>query len=162
MKMSRFNNKIINVFIVLALFCFGLLIFRTCYLSLSTEVDGVNLKEFADSRSVVSREITAQRGNIYDKSGEALAINVSSYTLIAYLDESRSEGEDELYHVKDKKTTAAKLSKVIKMKEQDIYDILNQEGMYQVEFGSAGKNLTELEKEEIEKLKLPGIDFIAY
>jgi len=161
MKMSRYNNKIINVFIVLALFCFGLLIFRTCYLSLSTEVDGVNLKEFADSRSVVSREITAQRGNIYDKSGEALAINVSSYTLIAYLDESRSEGEDELYHVKDKKTTAAKLSKVIKMKEQDIYDILNQEGMYQVEFGSAGKNLTELEKEEIEKLKLPGIDFIA-
>ena len=158
---GRYNNKIINVFIVFALFCFILLIGRTLYLSLSTEVDGVNLKEFADSRSVVSKTITAKRGNIYDKSGEALAINVSSYTLIAYLDESRSEGEDELYHVKDKETTAKKLSKVIKMKEKDIYNILNQEGLYQVEFGSAGKNLTELEKEKIEKLNLPGIDFIA-
>lgn len=46
------------------------------------------------------------------------------------------------------------------MKEDDIYEILNQENMYQVEFGTAGKGLTELEKEEIEKLNLPGIDFI--
>lgn len=160
MKKSKYNNKIINIFIVIALFCFLILIYRTAYLSLAKEVDGVNLKEFAQSRSVVSKTIPAKRGNIYDRNGEALAINVSSYTLIAYLDESRSEGEDELYHVKDKKNTAKKLATVIDMKEDDIYEILNQENMYQVEFGIAGKGLTELEKEEIEKLNLPGIDFI--
>lgn len=160
MKKSKYNNKIINIFIVIALFCFLILIYRTAYLSLAKEVDGVNLKEFAQSRSVVSKTIPAKRGNIYDRNGEALAINVSSYTLIAYLDESRSEGEDELYHVKDKKNTAKKLATVIDMKEDDIYEILNQENMYQVEFGTAGKGLTELEKEEIEKLNLPGIDFI--
>ena len=160
MKKSKYNNKIINIFIVIALFCFLILIYRTAYLSLAKEVDGVNLKEFAQSRSVVSKTIPAKRGNIYDRNGEALAINVSSYTLIAYLDESRSEGEDELYHVKDKKNTAKKLATVIDMKEDDIYEILNQENMYQVEFGTTGKGLTELEKEEIEKLNLPGIDFI--
>ncbi len=160
MKKSKYNNKIINIFIVIALFCFLILIYRTAYLSLAKEVDGVNLKEFAQSRSVVSKTIPAKRGNIYDRNGEALAINVSSYTLIAYLDESRSEGEDKLYHVKDKKNTAKKLATVIDMKEDDIYEILNQENMYQVEFGIAGKGLTELEKEEIEKLNLPGIDFI--
>ena len=46
------------------------------------------------------------------------------------------------------------------MKESEIYKILNQDDKYQVEFGSAGKGLTELEKEKIEKLNLPGIDFI--
>lgn len=160
MKKSITNNKMINLFIVFALFCFFILIYRVSYLSLSREVDGVNLKEFADSRSVVSKTIYAKRGDIYDSNGESLAINVSSYTLIAYLDESRSEGEDKLYHVKDKKDTAKKLATVIDMKESEIYKILNQDDKYQVEFGSAGKGLTELEKEKIEKLNLPGIDFI--
>ena len=140
---KRYNNKVINVFIVLALFCFVILVYRTCYLALATSVDGVNLKGFAASRSVVSKTIEAKRGNIYDANGEALAINVSSYTLIAYLDESRSEGEDELYHVKDKKMTAEKLATVIDMDEKDIYEILNQDDAYQVEFGTAGKGLTE-------------------
>lgn len=160
MKKSITNNKMINLFIVFALFCFLILVYRVSYLALSKKVDGVNLKEFADSRSIVSKTIYAKRGNIYDSNGESLAINVSSYTLIAYLDESRSEGENKLYHVKDKKNTAKKLSTVLKMKESEIYKILNQDDKYQVEFGSAGKGLTELEKEKIEKLNLPGIDFI--
>lgn len=161
MKKSKISNKLINLFIVIALFCFLYLVYRVAYLGLSKEVDGVNLKEFADSRSVVSKKIYAKRGNVYDSNGESLAINVSSYTLIAYLDESRSKGEDTLYHVKDKKGTAKKLATVLKMKESEIYDILNQDDMYQVEFGEAGKGLTELEKEKIEKLNLPGLDFVA-
>ena len=160
MKRSNYNNKLINVFIMIAFFCFAFLIYRTAYLALSKKVDGVNLKEFASSRSVVSKTISAKRGAIYDSNGEALAINVSSYTLIAYLDPSRSEGEDELYHVKDKKETARKLATVLDLTEKEILAILNQDGLYQTEFGLAGKDLTELQKEAIEKLDLPGLDFI--
>ena len=160
MKKSKVSNKLVNIFIMVALFCFLYLVYRVSYLGLSKEVDGVNLKEFASNRSVVSKKIYAKRGNIYDLNGDALAINVSSYTLIAYLDESRSKGEDTLYHVKDKKETAKKLATVLKLKESEIYNILNQDDKYQVEFGSAGKGLTELEKEQIEKLNLPGLDFI--
>lgn len=160
MKKRTQSNKLINLFIIGVLFCFGYLIYRVSFLALSDKVDGEDLKEFANSRSIVSKKTYAKRGSIYDKDGKSLAINVSSYTLIAYLDPSRSEGESKLYHVKDKKDTAKKLAKVIKMKEKDIYDILNQKDRYQVEFGSAGKGLTELEKESIEKLNLPGIDFI--
>lgn len=160
MKKTGYNNKVINIFIVLVLFCFGILIYRVSYLSMSEEVEGKNLKEFADSRSVVSTVLPSTRGNIYDKNGDALAINVSSYTLIAYLDPIRSKGETKLYHVKDKEKTAKELSKVIKKKEKDILSILNQKRKYQVEFGEAGKNLTELQKESIEKLGLPGLDFI--
>lgn len=155
-----YNNKIINIFIVFTLFCIVVLIARTGKLSLSNEVEGRNLKEFAKSRSVVADKLPSTRGNIYDKNGEALAINVSSYTLIAYLDPSRSKGEKKLYHVEDKEKTANGLSKVIKMKEKDILKILEQKDKYQVEFGEAGNSLTELQKEEIEKLDLPGLDFI--
>ena len=160
MKRAKYNNRVINIFIVFALFCFAILIYRVGVLSLSSEVEGRNLKEFADSRSVVSKVLPSTRGNIYDRNGEPLAINVSSYTLIAYLDPSRSEGETKLYHVQDKEGTAKKLATVLKMKEEDILKILNQKGKYQVEFGEAGNSLSELEKENIEKLDLSGLDFI--
>ena len=155
-----YNNKIINIFIVFALFCFALLIFRTGKLTLSDKVEGRNLKDFAKSRSVISTKLPSTRGNIYDKNGESLAINVSSYTLIAYLDPSRSKGEKKLYHVENKEKTAQGLAKVLKMKEKDILKILEQKDKYQVEFGEAGNSLTEIQKEEIEKLDLPGLDFI--
>jgi len=160
MKKSTSKISFINIFVIVALFCFVFILGRVCFLALSDEVDGVNLKQFASNRSTTTEKITARRGNIYDKSGEALAINVSSYTLIAYLDASRSEGEDEVYHVKDKKMTAKKLATVLRLKEKEIYSILNQRGLYQTEFGSAGKGLTELEKDAIKALDLPGIDFI--
>ena len=43
MKKSKISNKLINLFIVIALFCFLYLVYRVAYLGLSKEVDGVNL-----------------------------------------------------------------------------------------------------------------------
>ena len=145
MKRVKYNNRVINIFIVFALFCFAFLIYRVGVLSLSPTVEGRDLKEFAKSRSVVSKVLPSTRGNIYDKNGEPLAINVSSYTLLAYLDPKRSEGETKLYHVKDKESTARKLSTVLKMEEKDILKILQQKDKYQVEFGEAGNSLSEIE-----------------
>ena len=160
MKKKVHNNRLINLFIVASFFCFALLIVRLSFLTLSNEIDGVSIKDFAKSRNTVSKTIHAKRGNIYDKNGEPLAINVSSYTLIAYLDPKRSEGEKKLYHVKDINSTAASLATVIDLPEDEIKSILSQKDLYQVEFGLAGKGLTELQKEKIEKLNLTGIAFI--
>lgn len=154
------NIKMINFFLIFVLFCFFVFLFVLSNMIFKDSYEGTNLKEFADSRSVVEKSINAKRGSIYDSKGDSLALNVSSYTLIAYLDESRSENESKLYHVKDKKATAKALSKVIKMSYEDILKILEQD-LYQVEFGTAGKGLTELEKDAIKELNLPGIDFIA-
>ena len=146
MKKKVHNNRLINLFIVASFFCFALLIVRLSFLTLSNEIDGVSIKDFAKSRNTVSKTIHAKRGNIYDKNGEPLAINVSSYTLIAYLDPKRSEGEKKLYHVKDINSTAASLATVIDLPEDEIKSILSQKDLYQVEFGLAGKGLTELQK----------------
>ena len=167
-KNQKNRKKTINPNIKTANFVLGItfiiimiLVVRAGVLSLSTEVDGKNLKDFAASRTTEHETILAKRGTIYDVNGDILAQNVYSYTLIAYLEESRGEGN----YVKDKEMTAEKLSTVIDMSKEDILALLNRktstgETPYQTEFGSKGKGLTELVKDKIVALNLDGIDFI--
>lgn len=150
-------RKIFLVFLFLILILFG----RYCYLALSPTVNGRNMQVFAANRNTVSKVLTAKRGTIYDVSGNVLAQNVTSYTLIAYLDESRSTNT-QINHVKDIDATAKALAPVLETDEESLRKMLQKgkdDGKYQIEFGSVGKNLTELKKSEIEALNLPGIDF---
>ncbi len=151
-------NKLIFI-IGLLLFC--IIIGRLIYLNLAKTVDGIDLSEFAENRNTTKETLYAKRGTIYDSNGEILAQSVDSYTLIAYLDKSRSKNSITPQHVVDKNETAEKLSPILNMTKERIYELLNQKGLYQVEFGPSGKGLTELQKEAIEKLNLPGLDFIS-
>ncbi len=150
-------RKIFLVFLFLMFVLFG----RYCYLALSPTINGRDIKVFASNRNTVSKVLTAKRGTIYDMSGNVLAQNVTSYTLIAYLDEERST-KTQINHVKDIDSTAKALAPVLETEEESLKRMLQkgkEQGKYQIEFGSAGKNLTELKKSEIESLNLPGIDF---
>lgn len=160
MKQRRITLRrpgIINV-IILLLFC-GI-ISKVVYIGLSKKVDGINIKKFADNRNTQEDVLYAKRGTIYDKSGEILAQSVNSYTLIAYLDPKRTENEKKPQHVVDKEYTAQVLSEHLNADKEQILKQLNKD-KYQVEFGSAGRNLSELKKTEIENLELPGIDFLV-
>ena len=55
MNNSKNNKLLINTFIVFAFFSFCLIIYRLSYLGLSKKVDGINLKDFADDRSLYSK-----------------------------------------------------------------------------------------------------------
>ena len=133
---------------------------KLLYVALSSNVDGVNLKEFAASRNTKTKTLYASRGTIYDAAGDALALSVNSYTLIAYLSETRTVNPEDPKHVVDKEYTAKKLAPILDIEESKILEYLNQENKYQVEFGSKGRNLTEIVKKQIDNLELPGIDFI--
>ncbi len=148
-----------KAFLMVVVFLFAIIIAKLLYVGLSPVVDGVNIKEFADSRNTKKETIVANRGTIYDSNGEILAQNVNSYTVIAYLSESRTTDPENPYHVVDKEKTAKLLSPIINMTEERILELLNYDA-YQVELGPGGRGLTELVKEEIEALDLPGIDFI--
>ncbi len=152
--------RINKVFVLLCLFLFVIMIAKLSYIVLSPKVDGINLKAFALNRNTVTEKIVAERGTIYDKLGNALAVDVNSYTVIAYLEESRTTNPDNPQHVVDKEMTAKALSPLINMTEERILSLLNIEDAYQVELGPGGRGITELLKEEIEDLNLPGIDFI--
>lgn len=136
-----------------------ILFIQFCYLSLSSSVYGINMKEFASNRNTVTSVLTASRGSIFDVEGSVLAQNITSYTLIAYLDEKRTIDPLDPKHVVDKDYTATKLSKIL---GEDNYEYILERldsTSKQVEFGSIGKNLTELTKLAIEQLNLPGISF---
>lgn len=160
MKRKKRNNiQYSKLIIVFSLLLFGLIIIRVSQLALSSEIDGINLKELASKRTTKTEIIKAQRGTIYCANGEVLAQNVSSYKLIAYLDESRTTKESDPQHVVDKEKTAKELSPILGIDEETILKYLSKNA-YQTEFGSKGKNLTELVKTKIENLNLPGLDFI--
>ena len=149
-----------NVFLVFFVLIMILFI-KYCYLALSPTINGRNMKVFASNRNTVSKTLYAKRGTIYDSEGSVLAHNVTSYTLVAYLNPSRSKGKN-INHVKDIDKTSEELARVLESDKNEIKDRL-QRGKdlkkYQVELGSIGKNITEMKKSEIEKLNLPGIDF---
>lgn len=154
------NNWIIpKRFLIFYLFFLFVLLIQFAHISLFTVVNGDNLKEIAANRTTVSKELIADRGTVYDSEGNILATNVASYTLVAYLSESRTDDEANPRHVVDKKLTAQKLSEILDAPYDYIYERLNEK-RYQVEFGTYGSKLTELDKIAIENLELPGIGFV--
>ncbi len=141
-------------------FCLAFLGIVYTYISLSPKVLGIDIKSFAQTRNTYSTILKAKRGTIFDKDGDVLALNVYSYTVIAYLSPSRTEDISSPRHVVDPKATAKALSPLLNMTEEKLESLLTLEDRYQVELGPGGRGITELKKEEIEKLNLPGIDFI--
>lgn len=159
-KKKRNNIQYSKLIVLFSLFVFVVIILRASQLALSAEIDGINLKNLASKRTTKTEVIEAKRGTIYSNDNEILAQNVSSYKLIAYLDEKRTTNKSNPQHVVDKELTAKSLAPILGMEEEKILSYLNKENVYQTEFGSKGKGLTELVKNQIENLKLPGLDFI--
>ena len=156
---KRVTIKTYKIVLVSVALLLCLIIGRLVYVCLGNNLDGVDLKNFADNRNTVTKTLRASRGTIYDANGDALAQNVNSYTLIAYLSASRTDNMEKPEHVVDKEMTAEALAPIIGMDAKDILKRLNKDA-YQVEFGTSGK-LNEIQKEKIEALNLPGIDFVV-
>jgi len=161
MKDKKINTNRLYINKLWYLFVFFLFIIISSFLMYRSLVDykvgNITIKEFTKNRNINEDIILPTRGSIYDSNGNILAQDVSSYTLIAYLSESRST-EDNIRHVVEKEKTAKALSKLIDMSYEKILERLNKDA-YQVEFGNAGKNLSQIEMEEIDELNLPGIGF---
>lgn len=149
----KITNLVFFIFLLIILALYG----QYCYLALSKKIYGRDMNKFAANRNTVSVDLIAKRGKIFDVNGETLALNVKSYNVIAYLSESRDDGNKKR-HVVDKEETAKKLAEVLDGDYKYIYERLNSK-LYQVQFGNYGRNINELKKIEIQKLKLPGIDF---
>ena len=159
--MKKANSVMINkVIIISCAFLFVLIIGKLLYVAVAPKVDGIDLKTFALSRTTAQKKVEAKRGSIFDINGEVLAQDVRSYTVIAYLSESRTNNPDKPRHVVDKEMTAEKLSPILNMSKETILKKLNSKGLYQIELRPGGYNISELKKQEIENLNLPGIDFI--
>jgi len=151
----KFPKKVFVIYLVFIL----ILLIQLIHLSLFKNIYGINMKEFALNRNTTSNTIHATRGSVFDRDGSSLAINVTSYTVIAYLSPTRTGLSTTVKHVEDPEYTAYKLAPILNMSVEKLTELMSQD-LYQVELGPGGRGITELKKQEIEALELPGIDFI--
>lgn len=149
---KKVTVKISKFIILIVAFLFVAIICKLSYVVLSDKVDGINLKDKSASITTVKKTLYADRGSIYDVNGEELASTVNSYTVIAYLNSNKT-------NVEDKEKTAKELAPILNMTEEKLMELLNK-NLYQVELRPGGYGITEVVKARIEKLELPGIDFI--
>ena len=154
LKISKFVYVIVFFLFVI----FGASLAYRCLVDYKA-TDKLTISEFILNRNIEEDVLMPERGTIYDINGNILARDVSSYTVIAYLNTNRGEKDGIPRYVKDKENTAKILSEYIDTEYERILELLNKDA-YQVEFGTGGKNLSQLEMEKIRDLNLPGIDFI--
>ncbi|WP_409305327.1 penicillin-binding protein [Peribacillus sp. SCS-155] len=142
---------------------FGLLFFvligRFFYIQVSGKAGGEVLAARLDNKYQKQRVLEANRGSILDRKGEVIAEDTSSYSLVAILSKTVTTNPKKPNHVVDPEKTAEKLAKYLDMDEEDIYKRLTKKGAFQVEFGTAGRDLSHEVKQKIEELKLPGLKF---
>ena len=167
MKKSKIRLQRINLNLKLTMlfvgFFFCVIIIKLCYVVLSSNVDGINLTEFANNRNTTKETLYASRGIIYDVDGKPLAKNANSYKIIAILSASRTTDMSNPQHVVDKENTAVSICNVVasdEYKEDCKKDLLGyfDQNLYQVELGTWGR-ISEDERQAILKLDLPGIVF---
>ncbi len=158
-KQPNMNAGAAVLFVIFSLLFF-ILIFRFVSIQVTGEVHGQALAARAQQKYSNEKTIEAVRGTIFDRKGEVVAEDTTSYTLVAILDKSVTTNKKKPKHVNDPAKTAAVLAKYIDMSESDIYKRLTKEKAWQVEFGKAGRDITHQTKREIEEEKLPGITFL--
>ena len=135
---------------------------RFLYIGISKTVSGQNLSQRTKQLYRRNEIIKASRGTIYDCNGLAIAEDSHLYTIYAILDKSSINYKNKPEYVVNKTETAEKLSKVLPLSADKIYQYLNpKQKAFQVQFGTAGSGLTSKQKKKIEAMKLPGIKFLA-
>ena len=153
------RKKITILLFFVTLITFMVFVGRFTYIMVKGEINGENLSQNVNDLYTRSSVLEANRGAIYDMGGNPIAMDATSYSLIAVLTDKWSNTPEKPQHVVNKQKTAKALAKHISMSEADILKKLNQKDLSQVEFGSAGKKLTYDIKSAIEEEKLPGIIF---
>jgi len=152
------------ILIILFVGLFLTLIGRFLYIQVTGEVNGVSLNDWAKEKRSANYTLDANRGSIFDRNGVTLAYDQQTYRLYAIIDDSFTLDSEDPNHVEDIEKTAKLLAPILDVEESYIEERLQtgkEEEKVQVEFGTAGKELTPKIKEDIEALNLPGIHFYS-
>lgn len=133
---------------------FFLFAVRFSYIVIGGHVAGTSLAEKTKQLYQGSEVVKAKRGTIYDRNGVALAEDASSYSIKAILSKTYTSGDKKLYvEEKNFDKIAEILHKNLSIDKKDALNVLEdgaKKELYQVEFGSYGKNISQETKQNIE------------
>ena len=169
------NRKKVGVFLfATSIGLFFLFAVRMIYVVAGGHVAGTSLKVKTEELYHGGEVVKAKRGTIFDRNGEVIAEDATSYSIYAILSESYVNGNEKLYaQEKNFDDLASILNKYLGIKEKSALKTLksglNSDGTskyYQVEFGNKGKNISEETKQNIEdamkKDKVKGLYFTEH
>lgn len=139
---------------------FFLLLSRMIFIQVTGEADGQALAAKAAAKYEREQIINASRGEILDRNGEVIAEDTLSYRLVAILSPKATENAKNPKHVNDVEKTASVLAQYIPLSKEKLVERLSKEGVYQVEFGSAGRDISHDVMTKIKEQKLPGLVFV--
>ncbi len=160
---ARKNRKLVGISLLLIFFMvFLVLALRLTTIAIGKNVKHVNLNERAEKLYNQTHTIKAKRGTIYDANGDPIAEDTSTYSLYAVLDKNQRGLNNKPLYVVNKHKTARILAKYLPISQKKAFKILSPSDSqpFQVEFGSAGTNISLITKKKIEAEHLPGIKFI--
>lgn len=146
---ARLNLSIISFVFALMFLVTG---FSYVRLAVTGHKKGYNLHQLALDQYLAGGIDQAHRGSILDRNGEALALQTTAFTISANLNEAYGDV------VEDIEDTAEQLSTVLALSKEEIIQYLSADRS-NVEFGRAGRQLSFIEKEQIDAMNLSGINF---
>lgn len=155
-NLNPMNNrkKVVIILFATSIGLFFLFAVRFSYIVIGGHVAGTSLAEKTKQLYQGSEVVKAKRGTIYDRNGVALAEDASSYSIKAILSKTYTSGDKKLYvEEKNFDKIAEILHKNLSIDKKDALNILEdgaKKELYQVEFGSYGKNISQETKQNIE------------
>ncbi|MFD1548449.1 penicillin-binding transpeptidase domain-containing protein [Levilactobacillus fuyuanensis] len=162
-KQPRRNRKYVGQFLFfLFIAVFILIVGRFSYISIGKKVQNVNLSASAQKLYTANETLKAKRGTIYDANGQAIAEDTSVYSLYVVLDKRQKSVDGQKLYATNKEKIATVLAKNLPISRDKALKILNPSSghPFQVEFGTAGQNISLTTKQKIQKEHLSGVNFI--
>lgn len=161
-KSPQWNRRVFGRLLVLIIAAiFVVFAGRFIYIAATGQIAGVDLTKRSHKKYEEDTVVRAQRGTIYDSLGNVLAQDTNAYSVYAVLSHDYVGTNKKPLYVTNKKKVAKILSQYLPLSEAKIYKQMTptNQAVYQVEFGSAGQNLSLSIKRKIEAQKLTGIYF---
>lgn len=160
---ARRNRKIVGQFLFfLFIGVFILIAVRFSYISIGKKVQNVNLSAAAQKLYTANETLKAKRGTIYDANDQPIAEDTSVYSLYVVLDKRQVGLNNQKLYATNKPKIAKVLAKYLPISEKKALKILtpSKGTPFQVEFGTAGQNISLATKQKIQSYHLSGINFV--
>ena len=123
---------------------------------------GKDVLSYKSGSGTLTEKVIANRGYIYDRNKEIVAQDIEAFDLVAVVSKKRVNATSTPAHVVDVDETCEKLAPILECDASKLKPYLTnaiKSKAYQTEFGTYGKGLSAQQKEDIEALELPGLEF---
>ncbi|NYZ59849.1 peptidoglycan D,D-transpeptidase FtsI family protein, partial [Lactococcus lactis] len=163
---ERNRKRVGKSLFFLAIALFTVFIFRFVWLITVNHVGGTNLTTMAKSNYQSTVTVQAKRGTIYDRTGAAIAVDSSTYTIYAVIDKTQVDSNGNPLYIDKKDFTKVEdfLNSKLKIDRDLIKKQLNSK-LKQVQFGNKGSDITLEQMKDIQKAaeneKIVGLGFTA-